>query len=79
MSESKPYNYDYRSLDEFLHRTFDPKEVGNQLDTIMSDLVHLASKEDDFGTSLRDHHYLLKELRDIFWWKLQKNQPGTEL
>lgn len=62
-----PYHYDYSRLDQFLKHEYDPKELGNQLDEIMSDLVHLSKEEDDFGRTLSDHHYTLRKLRDIFW------------
>jgi hypothetical protein len=73
MEDPKAYHYNYQALDKFLSNDFDPKELGNQLDELMADLVHLAKHEDDFGTSLSDHHFTLRKLRDIFWWQLPKN------
>lgn len=70
--ENEPYRYNYQALDKLLSENCDPKELGNQLDEIMSDLVYLARDEDDFGRSLTYHHYTLRQLRDIFWWQITK-------
>lgn len=48
-AENEPYHYDYQALDKFLHQDYDPKELGNQLDEIMSDLVYLARDKDDLS------------------------------
>jgi hypothetical protein len=63
----EPYRFDYQALDQFLSRAYGPKELGNQLDELMADLVNLASEEDNFGKALTEHHYVLRELRNIFW------------
>lgn len=65
--ENEPYRFNYGALDKFLSTNFDPKELGNQLDELMSDLVHVSRNEDDFGNALSEHHYILRNLRDIFW------------
>lgn len=70
-TRNQPYHYDYRQLDAFLSKDYDPQSVGRELDEIMADLVHLVSKDEDFARTLRERHYLLRELRDIFW-KLSK-------
>jgi hypothetical protein len=76
-AENEPYRYNYQALDKLLSENYDPKELGNQLDEIMSDLVYLARDEDDFGRSLTYHHYTLRQLRDIFWWQTTKtNNPN---
>ncbi|MFZ6013420.1 MAG: hypothetical protein ACOYXT_23965 [Bacteroidota bacterium] len=62
-AENEPYRYNYQALDKLLAENYDPKELGNQLDEIMSDLVYLARDEDDFGRSLTYHHYTLRQLR----------------
>lgn len=72
-TENEPYRYNYRALDKFLSSNFDPKELGDQLDELMADLVNVSRNEDDFGNQLSDHHFTLRKLRDIFWWKLPKN------
>jgi len=69
-AENEPYHYNYQALDKFLFSDYDPKELGNRLDQLMADLVHLARHEEDFGNCLSDHHYTLRRLRDIFWWQL---------
>lgn len=58
--------FNYQNLDRFLVYDYDPKTIGDQLDTLMNDLVHLAGAEPDFGLSLREHYYVLRHLRDIF-------------
>ena len=65
--EDKAYHYNYTSLDKFLESAYDPKELGNQLDELMADLVNVSRNEDDFGSKLSDHHFTLRQLRDIFW------------
>ncbi len=77
-TENKSYHYNYQALDEFLSTSFDPKELGDQLDELMSDLVHVSRDEDDFGNTLSNHHFTLRKLRDIFWWKLPKNYNHQE-
>jgi len=58
--------FNYSDLDRFLVQDYDPKTIGDQLDTLMNDLVHLAGEEPDFGLSLREHYYILRHLRDLF-------------
>jgi len=64
---NNPHQYNYQPLNSFLTRTYDPQAVGNELDQIMADLVHLASLEEEFCRTLGERHYLLRELRDLFW------------
>ena len=66
-TESDPHHYNYHRLDEFLKKDYDPSEIGRQLDEVMAELVHLSSGEESYGQTLRQHHYILRELRDIFW------------
>lgn len=73
MTPEKPYHYNYQALDKLLKEDYDAKEIGNQIDDIMSELVSHASKDDDYRERQEDHHYLLKRLRDIFWWKLPRD------
>ena len=61
----RPYNY--QPLDTLLTDLYDPQEIGNQLDEIMSDLVSHAGKEETYSQVLPVRHNLLKELRDLFW------------
>jgi hypothetical protein len=65
-------HYNYQRLDNFLSKDTDPKEIGNQLDEIMGDLVNYAGKEEIYSGLLPNRHTILRELRDIFW-KLEKN------
>jgi hypothetical protein len=67
MEKPESYHFNYQALDKFLSREYGPKELGNQLDELMADLVNLASEEDNFGKALNEHHYVLRELRNIFW------------
>lgn len=60
-------NYNYQRLDDFLKKDYDPAEVGNRLDQIRDRLVELVQHDEIYRTSLREDHYLLGELRDIFW------------
>jgi hypothetical protein len=59
------YHYNYQSLDEFLRTDSDPKELGDQLDQLMADLVNVSRHEDDYGKALSDHHFTLRRLREI--------------
>jgi hypothetical protein len=72
----KPHHYHYKRLDQFLEKDFDPKEVGNQLDEIMSDLVSYTGKDDSYCQLLPERHHILRELRDIFW-SLKKSNDGN--
>lgn len=63
---SENLKFNYQNLDRFLVYDYDPKMIGDQLDTLMNDLVHLAGEEPDYGLSLREHYYVLRHLRDIF-------------
>lgn len=60
-------DYNYQSLDDFLKKDYDPQEIGRQLDETLSDLVHYASKEESYYQVLSQRHYILRELRNIFW------------
>jgi len=71
-TENAPYHYNYQALDRLLKHDYDPKEIGNQLDEIMGDLVRYASKEENYSELLPNRHTILRELRDIFW-KLEKS------
>lgn len=65
-------HYNYHSLDRVLVELYDPKELGNELDDIMSDLVDFTGREVHYSYSLVQRHHLLRELRNIFW-ELKKN------
>jgi len=65
--ENHPTLYNYHLLDRLLIEVYDPKELGNELDEIMNELVHLSNGEE----RLTYHHLVLRTLRDIFW-KLEK-------
>jgi hypothetical protein len=66
-TENQPYHYNYQRLDNFLNKDTDPKEIGNELDEIMGDLVNYAGKEEGYSELLPNRHNTLRELRDIFW------------
>jgi len=66
-NKQKPSRYNYRALDELLGYRYQPSEVSDQLDEIMSDLVSYAGKDETYSQVLAERHNLLKELRDIFW------------
>lgn len=66
-TETAPYHYNHHRLDDFLKKDYDPKEIGNRLDQIRDRLVELVQHDEDYSKSLREDHYLLGELRDIFW------------
>jgi len=68
-----PYHYDYQKLDHYLSKDSDPKELGNQLDEIMGDLVNYTGKEEAYREILPSRHTILRELRDIFW-NLKKSE-----
>jgi hypothetical protein len=70
---NEPYDYSYQRLDNFLKKDYDHKEVGNRLDQIRDRLVELVQHDEDYRESLREDHYLLGELRDIFW-SLKKSE-----
>jgi len=59
--------HNYEPLDELLNGVYKPEELGNQLDEIMSDLVSYAGKDETYSQVLPQRHFILKELRDIFW------------
>lgn len=67
----KPEPHHYQRLDSFLKKNYAPQEVGNRLDQIRDRLVELVQHDESYRESLREDHYLLGELRDIFW-KLEK-------
>jgi hypothetical protein len=66
--------YDYTRLDDFLKNDYDPQEVGDRLDMIMSRLVILVKFDESYHERIAVEHYLLAELRDIFW-TLQPTKP----
>jgi hypothetical protein len=70
--ENQFHRYNYQGLDRLLASDYDPKEIGNQLDEIMSDLVSYAAKDDTYSQTLSERHNILRELRNIFW-KLNTN------
>ena len=70
MTETTLYNY--KALDTMLTDLYDPKEVGNDLDEFMNDLVNCTGREMHYSQSLVKRHYLLRMLRNIFW-ELKKN------
>lgn len=69
MENEPSYNrhYNYEELDKFLQTDHDPKDLGDKLDELMGDLVYVSRNEEDFGKTLSEHHYILRNLRDIFW------------
>jgi hypothetical protein len=67
-------SYNYSRLDNFLTKDYDPKEIGDRLDTIMSRLVSYVALNESYHEEIEEEHYLLNELRDIFW-KLEKVKP----
>jgi hypothetical protein len=60
-------HYNYQRLDDFLKNDYDPQEIGNRLDQIRDRLVELIRHNESYSELLRTDHYLLGELRDIFW------------
>jgi hypothetical protein len=70
----KPPHYDYTRLDSFLKDDYDPQEIGDRLDMIMSRLVILVKFDEGYHERIAGEHYLLSELRDIFW-TLQPTKP----
>jgi succinate dehydrogenase/fumarate reductase flavoprotein subunit len=72
-TENQPYHYNYQRLDNFLNKDTDPKEIGNELDEIMGDLVNYSGKEEGYRELLPNRHTILRELRDIFW-SLKKSE-----
>lgn len=71
-TENEPYHFDYQALDRLLTNDYDPQELGNKLDEIMTELVSYARRNEDYRELQEDRHYVLKLLRDILWWKLPK-------
>jgi hypothetical protein len=67
MEKPEPNHYNYQRLDDFLKHDYGPEEIGNRLDQIRDRLVELVKHQEDYSQSLREDHYLLGELRDIFW------------
>jgi hypothetical protein len=70
--ENRSTLYNYQPLDRLLIELYDPRELGNELDEIMSELVNHAGHEMNYNQSLVQRHYLLRMLRNIFW-ELKKN------
>jgi hypothetical protein len=68
-------HYSFKALDELLRNNYTPREIGNYLDDIMSQLVMRAKDSHDYHycEELDRHYLMLKQLRDIFWWKLSRN------
>lgn len=66
-AENEPYRYNYQRLDGFLKEDYDSVEIGNRLDQIRDRLVELVHHNEGYRELLRGDHYLLGELRDIFW------------
>lgn len=62
-----PYHYNHHRLDHFLEKDYDPAEVGNRLDQIRDRLVELVQHNEAYRELIREDHYLLGVLRDIFW------------
>ncbi|MFM8913214.1 MAG: hypothetical protein ACKOE6_09910 [Flammeovirgaceae bacterium] len=75
-NQKTPNHYNYQRLDSFLKNDYDPAEIGNHLDQIRDRLVELAHHREDYSKTLREDHYLLGELRDIFW-ALKKSEHGN--
>ena len=68
------YHYDYAALDKFLDNDYDPEQLGDQFDELMSDLVNVSRDEADFGHTLSNYHFMLRRLRDIFWGLQQRQK-----
>jgi hypothetical protein len=74
MPDKPPHHYDYTRLDEFLTKDYDPQEIGDKLDTVMGRLVAHVYLDGSYHEYIAGEHYLLTELRDIFW-TLQPIRP----
>lgn len=70
--ENHPYHFNYHALDKLLKEDYDPRELGNKFDEMMSELVRHGSQDEDYRENQEEHHYILKQFRDLFWWKLPK-------
>lgn len=57
----------YADLDKFLKAGMTARQVGDELDETLCDLVHYAGKEDDYASELPNRYYLIRKLRNIFW------------
>lgn len=57
----------YTQLDKFLKSGMTARQVGDELDETLCDLVHYAAKEDDYVSELPNRYYLIRKLRDVFW------------
>lgn len=66
-TENNPNHYNYHRLDEFLKKEYSSQEIGNHLDQVRDKLVELVHYREDYSKELREEHYLLGALRDIFW------------
>jgi len=75
-TENEPTRYNYQRLDEFLKKDYGPQEIGNNLDQIRDKLVELVHYQEEYRHAVREDHYLLGELRDIFW-SLKKSGDGN--
>lgn len=75
-AENNSNHYNYQRLDSFLKNDYDPEEIGNRLDQVRDKLVELVHLREDHRESLQQDHYLLGELRDIFW-ALKKSENGN--
>ena len=65
-------HHNYQAIDKLLQEHYDAREIGNQLDEIMSVLVSHGGQDTDYRERQEDHYHLLKRLRDIFWWLPQQ-------
>ncbi len=74
-AKDEPYHYNHHRLDVFLQKDYDPKEIGNHLDQIRDRLVELVHHQEDYRQTIKEDHYLLGELRDIFW-SIKKSEHG---
>lgn len=75
-TENKPTHYNYQRLDNFLKNDYDPEEIGNRLDQVRDKLVALVHYREEYSRALQEDHYLLGELRDIFW-SIKKSAHGN--
>lgn len=52
---------------ENLLKVFSAREIGNELDETLCDLVHYAGREEEYAPELANRYFLIRKLRDLFW------------
>jgi hypothetical protein len=73
-TEKEPYYYNYQELDKFLSSQYDPRDLANELDEIMTDLVVYSGWDDRYYLFLEKRFLTLRYLRDIFWDTLPEDK-----